>query len=228
MYILSLLILLTIYFGVIYLMKYMKNVCLWNFIFVILVHISYFSLVIKIGLDVGLHDWNFKNTLLTANVSPFMFTSLLLFYVLPKKIKKYYMTLISLLSVGFLLAVIFNASYFQSINYSFHYHFLFDYIAHLSLSLLGIYFIRSGQIDLSKKSSIIGGLIIITVAIIMMVLNIILDTSFFGLSLNGKHNIYNNVIVAHSYISALIYYCGLSAVLFLGYLVMKFIKKKIK
>ena len=58
-----------------------------------------------------------------------------------------------------------------------------------------------------------------------MILNLIFDTSFFGLSLRGKHNIYNNVIVDNSYLSAAIYYAGLIFVLLMGYLVSKAFSK---
>jgi hypothetical protein len=60
----------------------------------------------------------------------------------------------------------------------------------------------------------------------MMILNVIFDTAFFGLSLNGKHNIYNKVLVDNSYLSALLYYIGLLAVLVMGYFVCKAFAKK--
>ena len=131
------------------------------------------------------------------------------------------MLLISLLSVGMLFSAIFNSFYNFGRNYAFHYHFLFDYISHAALSLLGIYFIKSKQIDFAKKDVFVSSSLIFAVAFLMMILNVVFDTSFFGLSLNGKHNIYNMVIVANSYLSAAIYLVGLSIVLSLGYLVIR-------
>ena len=225
-YIATLILILIIYVSIIFCMKFMKNIKLWNFIFFAIIYLSYLALVLKIYFDVGFYDWNFQNTLPVANVSPFMFATLPVFYILPKKIKKYHMSLISLLSVGMLLANAFNCIYFASINYAFHYHFLFDYLAHLTLSLWGIYFIKSNQLKVEKKEALIGSSIIIIVAIIMLILNVVFDTSFFGLSLTGKHNIYNNVIVSNSYLSALIYFAGLSIVLLLGYVLIKIISRK--
>ncbi len=218
LYLIVLLLLLTLYVATIFLMKKFTKTNLTNIIFLSVSYLCYLSLVLIVFLDVGINDWNFLNTLPTANVSPFMFSILPIYFVLPKTIKKYFLTLISLLSVGMLISVIFSCFYNFSIGYKFHPHFLLDYVAHMSLSLWGIYLVKSKQIALTKKECFIGGLIIVAVAFVMMILNVIFDTSFFGLSLNGKHNIYNKVLVENSYLSALIYFCGLTIVLVLGFL----------
>jgi hypothetical protein len=109
--------------------------------------------------------------------------------------------------------------------YKFHIHFMLDYFSHFALSAFGIYLVRTKQVKLNVKSSIISGSIIFSVATIMLVLNIIFDTAFFGLSLNGKHNIYNMVLVNNSYLSALIYYSGLALVLSLGFVLCKTLNK---
>lgn len=138
--------------------------------------------------------------------------------------------LISLLSVGMFLSTVFNCIYNASIDYKFHFHFLMDYIAHFAISLLGVYFVSSGEVSLKPKSCAVSASLIYGAATLMLVLNLIFDTAFFGLSLRGKHNIYNNVIVDNSYISALLYYLGLGVILLLGYayhtLLMKLKKNK--
>lgn len=113
------------------------------------------------------------------------------------------------------------------IGYRFVPHFLLDYVSHLALSLFGIYLVRSKQITLDKKDCLIGGSIIVGVALIMLLVNSIFTTSFFGLTFNANFNIYNMVLVNNAYISALIYLIGLSMVLILGYLFQKIINKKI-
>ena len=198
-------------------MRFFKRVNLTNGIFFSIIYISYIIVVVVAYIKNGLYDWNFTNTLPTANVSPFMFGTLFLFYLLPKNVKKYYQNLISLLSIGMLLSPIFAMIFNFYRHYSFHLSFMCDYISHFGLSLWGIYFISSNQIELKGKQSMISSSLIVSVAVIMLVLNIILDKSFFGLSLNGKHNIYNMVIVDNSYLSMLIYFFGLFVVLILGY-----------
>lgn len=217
LYILTLLLFLFFYTVIISLMKYMKNAVFWNVLFTISIFFIYISLAIKLYDDVGFYDWNFRNVWPVANVSPFMFCIVPLIHLLPKRTKRYFYTLITLLSVGMFISIAVNCIYNYSINYRFHPHFLLDYTAHFLLSLWGVYFVKSKQIELKVKDSVKSGSIIVFVAFVMMMLNVIFDTSFFGLSLNGKHNIYNNVLTDNSYISALLYFVGLMVVLCLGY-----------
>jgi hypothetical protein len=195
----------------------MKNTRLWNGIFSALIFTLYIIVMVRIYISVGFYEWNFQNILPVANVSPFMFALALVMHIFPQKIKKHIYLLISLLSVGMLLSATFNCIYNASINYKFHVHFLCDYLAHILLSLWGIYQIKSKQVTLCKKNSLISGAIIFGVAFTMLILNLIFDTAFFGLSLNGKHNIYNVVITKSSALSALVYFVGLGVVLLLGY-----------
>ena len=224
-YIIGYIILLILYVSTIYLMKYMKNKTITNLIFMAVVFVPYVMLCITVYRDVGWNDWNFQTQLPMSNVSPFMFASMLVILFLPKNIKKHCYLLISLLSVGMFLSTTFNSFYFASIGYKFHIHFMFDYVAHFALSLFGVYLVRSRQVELDVKSCIISSLIIVGVATVMLILNLCFDTAYFGLSLTGKHNIYNIVLVNNSYLSALIYYFGLCLVLFMGYIYSKIFYK---
>ena len=199
-----------------------------NMIASLSVYLMYLSLMYVVYSDIGFYDWNFQNTLPVANVSPFMFSIMPLTWILPKVAKKYLYLLISLLSVGMLFSAISSSLYNAVIGYKFHWHFMLDYLAHLILSAWGIYLVKSGQVRLDRRDCFISGSLIVGVAALMMILNVIFDTSFFGLSLNGKHNIYNNVIVDNSALSALIYFVGLVVVLLLGYGFNKILLKKHK
>jgi hypothetical protein len=156
-----------------------------------------------------------------------MFALTPIFLLLPKSIRKHTYLLISLLSVGMFFSSIFGCIYNAAIHYKFHFHFVLDYVAHFALSLFGVYLIRSGQVQLNKKNALISACIIFGAAVLMIVLNVIFDTAFFGLSLNGKHNIYNNVLVENSYLSALLYLMGLAVVLVLGYCYSAWVKSKL-
>lgn len=199
-----------------------------NMIASLSVYLMYLSLVYVVYSDVGFYDWNFQNTLPMANVSPFMFSVMPLTWILPKGARKYLYLLISLLSVGMLFSAISSSLYNAIIGYKFHWHFMLDYVAHLILSAWGIYLVKSGQVILCKRDCLISGSLIVGVAFVMMMLNVTLDTAFFGLSLSGKHNIYNNVIVDSSALSALIYFVGLVVVLLLGYGFNKILSKTYK
>ena len=216
-YIISMLLLLVFYVCVMFNMKRMKNTKLFNCIFSYVTFVCYLYVVIRTYLSVGFNYWNFKNTLPVANVSPFMFTLVGIIHFIPTKLKNYLYLLISLLSVGMLFSAVLGCIYNASIDYKFHLHFLSDYFAHIMISLWGVYFIKSQQVKLNKGNLIVSSGIIIGVAFAMLILNVIFDTAFFGLSLSGKHNIYNNVLTSNSYLSALLYFMGLIFVLCLGF-----------
>ena len=216
LYIVSLIILFTVFVLVMYFIKYMKNCFFWNVVFISLVFSCYLSMVIIALVKSGPYDWNFHETLPTARISPFMFCFSPLYLVLPNKIKKYFGTLISLLCVGMIISPIAVAIRCFYINYAFHVSYLLDFIAHFSFALFGIFLIQSKQVELKTKNVLIGGGIIIVVSLFMIIINLIFDTSFFGLSLRGKHNTYNLVIVDNSFLSAVIYFSGLIIVLLLG------------
>ena len=226
LYILSLIIFLVVSFSIIPFMDKFKNIKLTNIIFVVIVFVSYLLLVYIVYKSVGLNDWNFQNTLPVANVSPFMFCVMPIVLLLPQKIKKHFLLLVSLLSVGMLLSPICNCIFNVMRNYRFIPHFLLDYMAHFALFLFGVYIVKSKQVNLNIKNSFVSSSIIIGVALFMLVVNVIFNLSFFGLSLNGKHNIYNLVLVSNSYLSAAIYFSGLIIVLLLGFCLQKLISRK--
>lgn len=196
-----------------------------NPIFAAIIFASYLYVAIYMYKDVGPNDWNFLNTLPTANVSPFMFCLTPLILIMPKAIRKYCMTLVALLSLGMLLAGLGGALGFMMRDYKFHWHIAMDCFAHIFISLWGIYLVRSGQVELTTKKAVRGGSIIVCVAVMMLVLNLIFDKAFFGLSLYGKHNIYNNVIFESGIVSALAYFAGLCTVLLAGYFYQKALNK---
>lgn len=207
-------------------MKRMKNTKLFNGIFSGITFACYLFVMIRVYYSVGFNDWNFQNTLPVANVSPFMFTLVGIIHLFPIKIKRHLYLLISLLSVGMLVAPILGCIYNASINYNFHWHFFSDYFAHIMLSLWGVYLVKTRQVEVNKKNSLISSSIIVGVALIMLILNVIFDTAFFGLSLFGKHNIYNIVLTDSSYLSAVLYFFGMAFVLGVGYIYSYFLSKK--
>ena len=215
-YIIALMILCLAYVICIVCMKYMRNTKCCNLIFMGLVYASYLLLSYTIYRNAGFDDWNFRNTLPTANVSPFMFSMMPVLLCLPQRVRKHIHLLISLLSVGMVASGALGCVYYAAIRYAFHPHFLLDFGAHFLLSLFGIYLVRSGQVEVNRRNCLISGAMIFGVAACMLVHNIVFDTAFFGLSLSGKHNIYNNVLVKSGYLSAVIYFVGLGLILLLG------------
>ena len=225
-YIWALLLLCTAYAFVFYFMKNFHSKRFTEIIFTCLVFIPYVCLSFVVLRDVGFNDWNYRNTLPVANVSPFMFALTPLVLFLPRCVKKHFLLLISLLSVGMAFSSILGCINNAAINYKFHIHFMLDYVSHFALSLYGVYLVRTRQVQLNIKNSAVSASIIVGAALVMMFLNVIFDTAFFGLSLNGKHNIYNNVLFKSSYLSAFVYFLGLVVIIVLGYIYMKLVHTK--
>ena len=217
MYIVVLIGLLAFYIAGLFSLQFFKNIKVANLLFALLTFVFYIPVVIVAYTKNGFNDWNFLNTLPTANVSPFMFTICLIICFLPTKIKKPFLTLISLLSLGMILSPIISIIGYISRSYAFHFEFVFDFIAHFVLSLWGIYLVKTKQTFTNLKGLLASGSIIVGVALVMVILNIIFDQSFFGLSLNGKHNIYGVRVVENSCLSAFIYFIGLILIEFLGF-----------
>ena len=69
-YIILLLILLAVYGAAMYLIKYFTDRSIVCPLFCVLVFVPYVWLMAIVYNDVGPRDWNFTNTLPTANVSP--------------------------------------------------------------------------------------------------------------------------------------------------------------
>ena len=220
-------VLLAIYIAGVLLSKYLaKYKTLVNILFAIAIFTSYFYVVRYMYYDVGPDDWNFRNTMPTANVSPFMFCLTPFILVMPKTIRKYLMTLVVLLSLGMVVAGLGGALGFMARHYKFHWHITMDCLAHVLISLWGVYLLKSGQVELTPKKAIRAGAIIVSVALIMLVLNLIYHKAFFGLSLYGEHNIYNIRLFENGVVSAIAYFCGLCFVLCAGYFYQKILNLK--
>ena len=216
-YIFALVIMLAICFSLIPILKRIANAKIGNILFGFFVFVPYMIRIVLIGLNDGVTDWNFLNTMPTANVSPFLFFLVPFLFLMPKKIRKHVHLMVALTCVGMFVAGTFDCIRLTLAHYRWNWLFVFDQFCHIALAAWGVYLVKSNQVDLDFRSCLKSGSILVGVALLMMVLNILFDTCFFGLSLNGKHNIYMMVLVEHSYLSALIYFAGLIAVLAAGY-----------
>ena len=227
-YLVSFFILTILYVFGIFLIKYINKNRMINMLIPVMIFSLYLVCLVYLFFKVGVHDWNFKNVLPTANISPFMFSLIVLIPMLPNHIKKHLNTLVSSLALGMFVAgsltLLFNAWR----DYNFYWNFFLDSFIHILFSLYGIYLYKTEQVFYEKKKQVLSSSIIVCVAVIMLILNLIFETSFFGLSLYGNHNIYNIVVCKNSILSAVIYFFGLICVLFFGLIYQKIIYQRIK
>lgn len=228
LYLVTIGLLILLFIGMLLLMKRFKNIKITNIVFISVIFVCYLTMVILGYIHNGLYDWNFHILLPTANISPFMFFITPLYLVIPKNIRKYFGTLIAILLIGMILSPVLTCANFFRIGYKFHPRFVIDYFIHIVLALFGVYLVQSGQVELNKKNCLVAAGIIYGVCFIMIILNLIFDTSFFGLSLRGKHSIYNMVLVSNSFLSALIYFAGLAIVLAISFVLQKILLRVLK
>ena len=104
----------------------------------------------------------------------------------------------------------------------------FDCLAHGLIGLYGFSLIYNKVITYDKKKLTYLITAIMLVPVLMLILNLIFDTVFFGLNFNGKHNIYNLVLTDNSFISAVLYFVGLAVLVIVSTLVTLKIQRSTK
>lgn len=214
------------YFCGLFWIRRIKNPERWNLPFCAVIFVLYAIDLIEIYKSVGFYDWNFTNSLPTANVSPFTFTCVGLSFLFPKKIRYRFLTLISMLSVGMFIAGVLECVNSVFEERAFNRVIATDSTIHLIISLYGVFLIAHKQVSVDTKNVLVSGIMLVCVALCMLILNVIFRTSFFGLSVYGEHNIYGVVFSKSGTWSALLYFTGLCAVLLLGSFCQKTVARK--
>ena len=223
-YVISLIILISSYTAALFfLFKRDRDIPYLEYLLPITVMVLYLANVIWIYHDVGPNDWNFLNALPMQNLSPFSYCLCFLSAFLPKKVRAPIYAMFALLSVGMLCAGILEIASYIPRNYAFHLILILGTTPHFLLSFFGIYLIRRQKINLSGKTMLWGYLLPIAIAIVMLIINCIFHTAYFGLSVYGDHNIYSVVISDYAAVSILAYFFGLCFVLAIGYLLQRFL-----
>lgn len=87
LYVLTMILLIVLYVAAVFNMHRLRNTALWNALFTILIFGFYLCVVTRAYLADGFYDWNFRNTLPTANVSPFMFTLVVIMHIFQRKLR---------------------------------------------------------------------------------------------------------------------------------------------
>lgn len=167
-----------------------------------------------------------------ANLSPTLFTITTVFIFVPRKYRTVYYALVGIMAPAMMLAGIWNSiSSCFGVPPWLYVCMIFDILAHLLFAVFGFYIYRNRIIEFNKKQIISAISVIAFFVVLVIVLNVIFDTDFYGLNFNGKHNIYNIVITSNSWLSNGIYLLGLSGLITLGVFtskrLMNFIERKV-
>lgn len=225
-YIVILLTILLFIFGLCLLKKLPKKSLKVEKYIIIVSFVSYIFEIFKIGLVMGFEKEAFFYALPLGNVSPFVFTLAFISLFLPEKIRKNFRPILIILTFGFIVAgfgltlinLVTNQPYVPSS--------IFDVIPHILLALLGFYYCESYNEEYSLKHYVFAGIFLVLVALLMLGLNAIFNTSFFGLNPYGNHNIYFHKPIQNCLLSNIIYFIGLMLAIMIGYLFQKLIHIK--
>lgn len=104
-----------------------------NLVFVTIIIGFYLYVFIEKLTSVGPDDWNFQNVLPLANMSPFLFTTSILFLIPSKKLKEIIGPVFCLLIVGMYFSPIGTCVFNILRHYTFHFFNLADAISHITI-----------------------------------------------------------------------------------------------
>lgn len=163
-----------------------------------------------------------------SNVSPLLFFLTLVSLFLNDRFKERIYKLFCIFNAVMVIAgfisniscIVLGSNYFKFV--------IFDELAHITFGLFTFYLIKSGQVSITKKDYLVDSVIISVILIISFVLNYKFNTSFFGLCLNDNFSIYGVKFFDNCHVSNIVYVICLFAIMFIGYLLYKLIKNKLK
>ncbi len=162
-----------------------------------------------------------------GNLSPFLFTMAFFAILLPERDRVVFRTV-----AGIMCLAMIGAGYYNSLTRLFmaepwlYTCIVFDNFGHILFGLYGFYILRNRVVIYDRKTKIFSCSFVLGTALLMLILNAIFGTSFFGLNLYGNHNIYNLVLTKSSALSAVLYFIGLSGLLAIGWHFADVIQKK--
>lgn len=226
----AVIVLATLVAGIIFIFKKQNSLkpIVVEIIATIFIILPYVAIIIYQYKHCGPDDWNFKNTLPLANMSPLMFTLSLVALLPIKKIKNVIHPLYCLLYVGMVGSALASCIFFAVNASHCNFYVAMNSVSHVAIALYAIYLLVTKQVVFDKKTLIRSISVIYGIVVIVIVLNLIFKTDFFGLTFTEKYNIYGTQIIKNPYLSAVVYFVCLNIVIFSSYFLSKLIDKKAK
>lgn len=190
------------------------NVKLWNTIFIIFDFFTY-SCWNYASYQQG---WLDGGWMTLGNISPLMFTMILLIPFMNEKVKDYVLSAIAFLNVGMLFAMFISPEHSYLFNFNTEASFLYtsEAVCHMLCSIFGIYLVLSGQVKPNFKSWIKSMVFMYSVITFGVILNFIYHKRHFGMDPYGNASIYMIDIFGSFEATLLAYYFGVGLVLTVG------------
>ena len=165
-----------------------------------------------------LKGWLSDGWMTLGNISPLMFTLILLTPFMNEKVRDYVYSAIAFLSTGMFLAMLISPEHDYIFNFNTEATFIYttEAVAHMVCSLFGIYLVLSHQVKPNFKSLIKGTVCTLSIITFGVILNFIFHTDNFGMDPYGSASIYMLDIFGSFWATLTAYYFGVILVLIVG------------
>ena len=190
------------------------NVKLCNVIFIIADFLAYSAW----NYAAYLKGWLKGGWMTLGNISPLMFTLILLTPFMNEKVRDYVHCAIAFLSTGMFLAMLISPEHDYIFNYNTEATFIYttEAVAHMVCSLFGIYLVLSHQVKPNFRNLIKSVICTLSIITFGVILNHIFHLNNFGMDPYGNAKIYMLDLFGSFEATLTAYYLGVVLVLTVG------------
>ena len=190
------------------------NVKLCNILFLIADFLAYSAW----NYAAYLKGWLKGGWMTLGNISPLMFTLILLTPFMNEKVRNYVHSAIACLSMGMFLAMLVSPEHDYIFNFNTEATFIYttEAVAHMVCSLFGIYLVLSHQIKANFKTLVKAAICTFSIITVGVILNFIFHLDNFGMDPYGSASIYMLDIFDTFWATLTAYYFGVALVLIVG------------
>lgn len=191
------------------------NVKLWNIIFIISDFVAY-SCWNYASYQKG---WLNGGWMTLGNISPLMFTMILLTPFMNEKIRDYVFSAIAFLNVGMFFAMLISPEHDYIFNFNTEASFIYtsEAVCHMLCSLYGIYLVLTKQVKADFKHWVKSVVFTLSVITFGVALNFVYHRNHFGMDPYGNARIYMLDLFGGFWATLIAYYFGVVLVLTVGY-----------
>ena len=165
-----------------------------------------------------LKGWLSNGWMTLGNISPLMFTLIILTPAMNEKVKDYVYSAVAFLSTGMFLAMIISPEHDYIFNFNTEATFIYttEAVAHMVCSLFGIYLVLSHQVKPNYKSLVKAITCTLSIITLGVILNFVFHTRNFGMDPYGNAKIYMLDLFGSFWATLVAYYFGVVMVLIVG------------
>lgn len=203
--------------------RFKINVKLWNTVFIVLDFLAY-SCWNYAAYQLG---WIDGGWMTLGNISPLMFTMILLIPFMKESVREYVYSAVAFLSVGMFMAMLISPEHSYIFNFNREASFLYasEAVAHMVCSFFGVYLVLTGQVKADFKHWVKSAVFLYSVITFGVILNFVFHKNHFGMDPYGGASIYMLDIFTDFPSTLIAYYFGVALVITVGMQVMHLLEK---